>query len=41
MKRIQAVLDGFVENRMAVGASALIWKDGAEAFFGCAGRINQ
>ena len=41
MKRIQAVLDGLVENRMAVGASALIWKDGAEAFFGCAGRINQ
>lgn len=41
MKRIQAVLDEFVEKRMAVGASALIWKDGAEAFFGCAGRLSQ
>jgi len=38
MERIQAVLDGFVEKGMAVGTSAMIFKDGQEAFFGCAGR---
>ena len=41
MKRIQAVLDGFVEQRMAVGTSALIYKDGKEVFFGCAGQMDQ
>ena len=40
MKRIQAVLDSFVENRMAVGVSAVVYKDGREAFFGCAGKRN-
>ena len=40
MKRIQAILDSFVENRMAVGVSAMVYKDGKEAFFGCAGKRN-
>lgn len=41
MKRIQAVLDGFVEQCMAVGTSVLIYKDGKEIFFGCSGQMNQ
>lgn len=34
---IQTLLDGFVRQKLAVGASALVMKDGREAFFGHAG----
>ena len=40
MDRIQALLDRFIENRIAVGTSVMVYKDGKEAFFGCAGRMN-
>ena len=38
MERIQRLLDGFVEKKMAVGTSVLVYKDGAEAFWGQAGQ---
>ena len=41
MKRIQQLLDSFVDKGMAVGSSVLIYKDGQEAFFGSAGRLHN
>ncbi len=38
---IQALLDSFVNKNMAVGASALVYQDGAEAFWGCAGQLSK
>ena len=37
---IQKVLDRFVETGMAAGTSVLVYKDGKEAFFGGAGRLD-
>jgi len=36
---IQKVLDQFVETGAAAGTSLLLYKDGKEVFFGCAGRL--
>ncbi|MBR5547294.1 MAG: beta-lactamase family protein [Clostridia bacterium] len=37
---IQKVLDTFVQTGAAAGTSLLVFKDGREAFFGCAGRLD-
>ena len=37
MHPIQSLLNRFIEEKQAAGVSALIMKDGKEAFFGCAG----
>lgn len=39
--RIAAALTGMVEDGRAAGASALIWKDGREAYFGAAGFADR
>jgi len=37
---IQKILDRFVESGAAAGTSVLVYKDGKEVFFGCAGRLS-